>query len=138
MKYPCQLLLGAILFAATAVPVAAESTLENIYWRATEIGGKPVDLAPEQIPHVAFHAAESRVAGFSGCNRFFAVYSQNDNELAIKVMGGARATCPELGNLEVEFLAALQVTTHLELADGTLTLFDSDAHSVAKFIGVIR
>ena len=65
---------------------SAEQTLEHMYWRTTSIGEEAISVPPQQIPHVAFHAEESRVAGFGGCNRFFASYEQNEEKITISII----------------------------------------------------
>ena len=116
---------------------ATEQSLNNMYWRAASLGGKKIELAPEKIPHIAFHAEENRVAGFGGCNRFFATYQQLNGELQISVMGGGRARCPELGNLESEFLAALQSTERYSIDKNALSLHD-ESGTLIEFVGVER
>ncbi|MGR8946561.1 MAG: META domain-containing protein [Gammaproteobacteria bacterium] len=116
---------------------ASEPGLENMYWRAASVDGEKLDLATEQIPHIAFHKEENRVAGFGGCNRFFATYQQQDATLRISVMGGGRAQCPELDNLESKFLGALQSTQQFSISNNTLLLMNGN-DTLIEFVGVER
>jgi uncharacterized lipoprotein YbaY/uncharacterized lipoprotein NlpE involved in copper resistance len=48
----------------------AKASLLNTYWRAVEIDGEPVMLAPEQRePHFLLASEGNRVQGSTGCNR---------------------------------------------------------------------
>ena len=114
---------------------ATEVGLNNVYWRAVSLASKKLDLGSEEIPHIAFHEQENRVAGFGGCNRFFATYQQLNGSLQISIMGGGRAQCPELGNLEAEFLSALQSTQQFSIANNTLILMNG-SDVLIEFVGV--
>ena len=130
-------LICALVVAALSVggPCFADKGLENVYWRAKVLDKAPISLAPQQVPHVAFHGEENRVAGFSGCNRFFASYAQNGDELTIQIMGGGRAQCPDLGDLEQRFMLALQRATRFSVEEKILTLF-ADDEELLSFVGI--
>lgn len=136
MKNICRVANVLVVLALTSGTVsAAGQNLEHMYWRTTSIGEETVSVTPQQIPHVAFHAAESRVAGFGGCNRFFASYEQNNNKLKISIMGGGRARCPELGTLEQDFMRALQLTEYFERDGDKLILMQGDK-KLLEFVGI--
>ena len=126
-----------ILFTPFTVSIGAEPNLTDMYWRALSLSDQNLALPPEQIPHIAFHQAEGRIAGFGGCNRFFATYELHDSELTIRVMGGGRAQCPDLDGLEHRFLSSLQSTQRYSINNKTLTL-ENESGVLIKFIGVER
>ena len=127
-------LLGVLVLTSGSVS-SAEQTLEHMYWRTTSIGEEEVSAPPQQIPHVAFHAEESRVAGFGGCNRFFASYEQNDEKIKISIMGGGRARCPELGTLEQDFMRALQLSERFK-RDGDKLILMQGEKKLIEFVGI--
>lgn len=127
------LLLGVLL----SLCVEAELPLEDNYWRATSIGGNQLELTASKIPHIAFHKQENRVAGFGGCNRFFATYHQQKMNLTISIMGGGRANCSETAQLEQQFLQSLQRTQSFKIENGTLFLLDNK-EVLGEFVGVER
>ena len=118
-------------------PLSAEPRLENVYWRMLSLGDNRVTLAPEQIPHIAFHQQENRIAGFGGCNRFFAQYQQVDRRLSISIMGGGRATCPDTSELEHEFMQVLQMIERFVIDDNKLSLLRGD-ETLVVFRGIER
>lgn len=126
-----------LLSAFLSLPVVGEPLLENYYWRATSIGGEKLRLAAAQIPHIAFHKQENRVAGFGGCNRFFATYGQDGMNLTISIMGGGRANCAETSQLEQQFLQSLQRTQTYKIEESTLYLTNG-AEVLGEFVGVER
>ena len=91
--------------------------------------------SPQQTPHLAFHAKENRVAGFNGCNRFFASYEQNDNALKIIIMGGGRARCEETSQLEADFMNALHHTEQFQRQGDQLILTAGDK-ILLTFVGL--
>ena len=129
------LALGLVVYLVN-VP-AAEPSLTNMYWRAVSVTDQKLSLAPEIIPHIAFHEEEGRVAGFGGCNRFFATYEHHDRALTIRVMGGGRAQCPELNGLESRFLSSLQSTQRFSIENKTLKLAN-ETGVLIEFVGVER
>lgn len=133
MKRVFGLFLSVVLGAGQAC--FAGEVLEKIYWRAQALGTATISLPPQQVPHVAFHAGDNRVAGFSGCNRFFASYTQNGDQLGIQIMGGGRAQCPDLGDLEQRFMLALQRTTNFTVKEQVLTLLAGD-EVLLSFVGI--
>ena len=126
------LVLLSVMFGSVH---GADQTLENVYWRTMAIGDEAISVTPQQVPHVAFHAQDNRVAGFGGCNRFFATYEQNDDKLKITIMGGGRASCPETNTLEQDFMRALQLTEQFR-RDGNSLLFLKGEKTLLKFVGV--
>lgn len=129
--------IALLLMVFAAQPFAAAEPLETFYWRAVSMGGRKLDLEPSQIPHIAFHKESNRIAGFGGCNRFFALYEQVDLGLTITVMGGGRAQCPDLGDLERNFLGILQGTKSYHMDGNVLLLMREDA-VLGEFRGVER
>ena len=126
---------GFILLACAVQPLVAAQSLDSFYWRAVSINGEQLDLQSDQIPHIAFHQESSRIAGFGGCNRFFALYEEQGSALTITVMGGGRSQCPDLDNLEQNFLGVLQGTQTYQLDGNKLYLMLEDK-LLGEFVGV--
>ncbi len=68
---------------------------------------------------------QGRVAGQAPCNSYFATQSEVYPSFGLSDIGATRMACPDLA-LESEFLAALDTMTSAEVADGTLTLSNTD------------
>ncbi len=129
--------VGFLFLASAVQSLVSAQALETFYWRAISINGEQLDLASEQIPHIAFHKETSRIAGFGGCNRFFALYEEQGLALSITVMGGGRSQCPDLDNLERNFLGVLQGTQTYQLDGNKLYLMLEDK-VLGEFLGVDR
>ena len=73
-------------------------------------------------------AADGRVAGSTGCNRYFAGVSLRDDQLSFSQAGSTRRACaPALMDQEQRFLEALQGVTRYRVDEqGLLLLFDAD------------
>lgn len=94
---------------AVAVP---PDPLAGSEWRPVEIRAEAID--DETSVYVRF-AADGKVSGSSGCNRFFGTYKIAGTELAFSALATTRKACPEpLMKLEGRFLTALQETRSFE------------------------
>ncbi len=51
---------------------------------------------------------ENRINGYSGCNNFFASYSQNKDSLRIEKIGATKKFCPHVSALETLYLSSLE------------------------------
>lgn len=51
---------------------------------------------------------ENRINGYSGCNSFFASYSQNNDSLKIEKIGSTKRFCENLSALETLYLNGLE------------------------------
>ena len=127
----------ACTFAFTAVAASGTVPLAGTYWRLARMNGETVQAAAgASLPHIALHAETERVAGFGGCNRFFARYSTADPVISIQPLGGSRASCPDTNDLERAFISALAAVDHYVVSGGQLTL-SSDGRAVLVFDAVI-
>jgi heat shock protein HslJ len=131
MKWTPLALLGtlAILLMVGAGPAAAgpEAALTGTYWRAVTIDGSPVAQLPKKREaHMMFSAEGKRVSGSTGCNRFTGTFTQTGDSLSFSPLAVTKMACPPaLIAQERAFLAALQATTAMHLADKTLELKDA-------------
>ena len=118
-----QCLSFTVLVFAIVSTAAAQTPLEGTYWRLIAIDGEDVNAGdPAMLPHIALHAEGSRVAGFSGCNRFFAVYEVDGERLKITPMGGGRLNCPDAIVAEPRFLQKMAATASHRIDGDVLTL----------------
>ena len=113
--------------AKSAVP------LEKTYWKATELGGKPVaagDLSREA--HLVF-GTESRVAGSDGCNRVSGSYQLTGDAIKFGQMVGTQMACPGSGETERAFRAALGDATRYRIVGNRLELYGAAGARLARF-----
>jgi len=131
----------ALLFAGCVASTPSSLTLENTYWRLTEVRGQPavaVDDARE--PHLKFavdSAGAARVAGSTGCNRLNGSYTRDGDVLRVGPTAMTRMACvePAIGAQEAALLAALAATRRHAIVGDVLTLSDAEG-PLARFTAV--
>jgi len=110
--------------AAGGEPGDPLGPLSGADWRLVELGGAP---APATDQPVTLGYEDGRIAGFAGCNRYFANVEAGDGPGAVRIgpAGATRMACPgEAMDLEARYLAALAASREAEVdeAAGTLRL----------------
>ncbi len=112
--------LGWRLAAADgeADPLAA---LAGGEWRLVAIDGAPAPDAPAPI---TLRYEAGRIAGFAGCNRYFASLEAGEGDvLTVGPTGATRMACPEPQMaLESRFLGVLSAIRAARASDGELVL----------------
>lgn len=110
-------------------------TLENRYWRLTELKGEPVEVAQGQREaHLVLHTEENRVAGATGCNRLSGSYRLEDDRLSFGPLATTRMACMNEANVESRFLAALEETASYRVLADRLELYDDEGERLARFV----
>jgi putative lipoprotein len=119
------LLLGLAACATPEKPMAAPppasppQSLAGAEWRITEIAGKPVPADTK----VTMAFADGRVAGTSGCNRYFGGFEAGPGTLKVGQAGSTMMACPEpMMQTEQAFLEALRQVTGFTVSGNSLTL----------------
>ncbi len=107
--------------------------LEKTYWKATELGGAPITSAdPNREAHLVFEA-EGRLAGSDGCNRLVGSYQLTGEAIKFGQLAGTQMACPDSGETERAFRAALGNAKRYRLIGGRLDLYDAAGTHVARF-----
>ena len=76
-------------------------------------------------PTFEFMEEENRMAGFAGCNNYFATYALNGQELKIGAAGSTRKMCQDM-SVEDLFLKHLQEVARYKIEKSELHLFDAN------------
>ena len=99
---------------------AGGNELAGTAWLVDDIGGRGVvDRARTTLQFLE----PGRVAGHTGCNRFFGPVDQNEDRVSFGNLGVTRMACPEsLMNQEQRFLEALSAASRFELTREGLVL----------------
>lgn len=110
--------LGGCAGAPAAGPGAS---LAGTDWVLTRLDGDPV---PTDIGITLSFAADGRVSGYGGCNRYFGGYEQSGGErLRIGPLASTKMLCPGPGSkLEDRYLGALDAVDRFAAEDGRLQL----------------
>ncbi|OAN11703.1 heat-shock protein HslJ [Photobacterium jeanii] len=93
-------------------------------WVLTKIDGKDVHIAEPRItPNMAIDA-ELKVAGFSGCNRFFGQIELKENNFRVTGLASTKMACIQDDQATMESLmtTSLQQWNTVALENNTLTL----------------
>lgn len=82
----------------------------------------------EFAPNFIINLETMKVAGYSGCNRFFGSIKTDENNLIFEKMGGTRKVCPDMTS-ENLFLMAMQKVKSFSFENENLQLL-SDTNEV--------
>ena len=107
-----------------------ERLLQGVSWRITHIGDQSVNGA--SAAHILF-LADNRIAGSTGCNRFFGQYTLTGEALSFKGVGSTRMACPpELMAQEGVFLKMLASVNRFsfEASDAQRLLLHTDGADI--------
>ena len=109
---------------ATAHPIPDEP-LTDRYWRALEIGGKPVAVGNNRAePHVVL-AGNGKAHGSDGCNRFSGSYEASSGLRFGNLASTMMACLPPLEEQARRFARELQAATAYRIGGRTLELLDA-------------
>jgi heat shock protein HslJ len=134
-----RLTIAAGIVAGVATMAMAQSgrgaaaPLEKTYWRAIELGATLVTSKdPKREAHLILDAA-GRVSGSDGCNRVTGSYQLKGGALTFGQLAGTRMACPDTGETERAFHAALANVKRYGIASNHLDLFDAAGKRLARF-----
>lgn len=106
----------AVILAMLIPTGAMAQTLTGGEWRVVDLAGGAL---PEGVSPTLTFAAEGRVAGHSGCNRFTGSWAQDGTALTFGAMASTRMACdaPRM-ETETRMLEALGTVTSVALTPG--------------------
>jgi heat shock protein HslJ len=140
-------LLAAVLVltAACSTPEATEAVaqasrvgLVDTSWRLTELDGR-ILTNPEGTAAIwlQLQAQNSRLVGFSGCNRMFGAYRLDGDALKFAQVGSTRMACEgeDVMQLEASYLRMFDAVESWQITGETLQLLDAQGRVLATFVG---
>jgi heat shock protein HslJ len=146
MKYKTLL---ALLLMYTGVQATAAGPSEKLYdttlinlkickrWKLVELNGQRLsDMAnpPVKVPYMELDS-KRRIAGYSGCNRFFGTYELNPNDrVSFSAMGMTRMACAQENNVEADLMQVLSSADSFVLVRDTLVLNRARMAPLARFV----
>lgn len=117
---------------APASPIATDLTAHT--WTLVALGDRANPTgAGDKAPDLTFAAAESRVSGFAGCNRFSGTYTVVGDSLHFGPLMSTKMACPGQDQVEVGYLAALGAAVTFTMADSSLILHGAGGTKLAEF-----
>lgn len=130
-----QRIRGDLAAAYRLEKTVSDPRIEGRRWQLFELNGRAVaSPASREAAYLELDAAQARVAGNAGCNRFFGTYElTTGNRLRFGPnLGSTMMACPELER-EREFLAMLARVDSYTIGDGTLSLNRARMAPLARF-----
>jgi heat shock protein HslJ len=119
----------------TATSPASKTPLAGTYWRAIELAGKPTPAQDaKREAHLLFQ--DGRVSGSDGCNRITASYELKGDVVKFGQIAGTLMACPDSGEIQSAFQAALKSAVRLTIVNDRLELVDGSGKRVAAFARV--
>ncbi|ASP49260.1 META domain-containing protein [Cognaticolwellia beringensis] len=119
------------------------ANLTNTYWKLMQLDGTNVEMTPEQKHerHFTLHSNDGRIAGFSGCNRFFGQFNTKaiavgSGNLQFSALGATQMACPDAKLNEQSVLNVFANTTSYKITAESLALFNQDGVELASFAAV--
>jgi putative lipoprotein len=111
--------------------------LTNKYWKLTELDGQPVVAGAGREPHLRFQAADSHVAGSTGCNSLSGSFTRDGDHLSFASMVTTLMACADtaLAGQEQRMTAALASVDRWAAVGDRLTLYAKE-RPVARFVAV--
>lgn len=113
-------------------PVAASdpSALRGGVWVLTTLADAKVTPAVRNPAHLSF-AEANRVSGATGCNRLTGNVTIEAKTMRFGALVSTRMACPQGGDVEARFLAALAATRSWGIEAGALHLRNAEGDIVA-------
>jgi putative lipoprotein len=99
---------------------AATTPLEDAYWRAIELAGKPTTAQDQSREAHLLFEKEGRVSGSDGCNRLMGSYQLKADTVTFGQMAGTQMACIDAAVNEIEraFREALKGAARFKVAGG--------------------
>ena len=90
-------------------------------WKVIQMDGLE---SMSNVPTLEFFKEENRVAGFAGCNNYFATYNLKGSELTFSNAGSTRKMCADM-SVEDAFLKKMNEIAYYKIVKSELHLFDA-------------
>jgi heat shock protein HslJ len=102
------LTIATLSFLST-LPAMASNPLIGTDWKLVSWGTEKSPQTPLKETEITLQFQEYQISGSSSCNRYFASYTLEDEQLKFGVAGRTQMACPEeIMKQEDQFLSALQ------------------------------
>jgi heat shock protein HslJ len=97
-------------------------------WKLVTLNGKPLDPKPPMLPEFTLIQDGSRIAGYTGCNRFMGTFTLSEDKLTVgSDLAMTRKACVKQASLETDFVKAIQSVDSWKITDGTLEFYRQKA-----------
>lgn len=103
-------------------------------WSLQSIDGKDVSslFGEDRHPSIEFFAADNKIAGHAGCNRYNATYQLEGSVITVGPVASTRMACQHMDG-EYKFINALSETSSITVLDNTI-IFSKAGKETLKFV----
>lgn len=114
--------------------------LEGPLWQLSTLNNG--QLAVSSLPagvEITAQLADGRVSGSAGCNKYFADYTVDGDQLTVSGVGSTKMFCGEpkgVMDQEALFLQALEKAARFEIREQSLTIFNAEGGVLLQFAAV--
>lgn len=126
--YTFALALISMTFAFTSccssIPVESHWSVETLY-----ANGNSIEIPAGHNPGISFLKG-NKIAGETGCNRFFGDYESDGEKIIFTNMGSTRMMCPQM-EFENSYMQALGNIASFTITQDTLTFKDKEGNIIA-------
>ncbi len=110
------------------------SGIIDVPWTLVALNDEELEIEREERrPYFSLHAEQNRMDGFTGCNRMFGDFEIDGTQISFGPIGATRMACMETGDLEQDFLKAMEAARSFFLENAELELYDARGRCVALF-----
>lgn len=131
-KIPLAILALFFLYSCDSKQSNQSTEINNTSWVLHSIQGTKVSEVD-----ISLEFAAERISGKGICNRYFANYKLNKQQIIVESVGATKMMCPEQAALEDQYLMALQNAQTWSIDNQFLTIKTSDGDLVFKHAGEI-
>jgi heat shock protein HslJ len=128
---------GCATRATDEVAAAAAVPLADTQWRLTQLGDRVIDNpGGEAAVGMQLQAQNTRVVGFSGCNRMSGAYALDGGSLKFAQIGGTKMACADESRMQLEqqYLSMFGRVASWKIEGRSLELLDASGRSAATFV----
>ena len=119
------------LVGAQVPPLSLQEQLLAGEWLLEDLGGTGVI---DRLQTTLKFDRESRLEGAGGCNRYFASYRLEKNQIEVGAIGATRKACPTaVMNQEIKYLQALEKAYRIRLENEFLFIYCQGMDKPLKF-----
>lgn len=127
------IIMAAFIFAAALFTMCKENGTipveSNWEVQYLNVNGEQIEVPEDHKATIAF-LKDYKIAGETGCNRFFGNYNAEGNTLKLDNIGCTRMMCPHM-QFESAYLNILNEAAEFSIGEDSMTIRDKSGNLVA-------
>jgi len=123
-------ILYLIMFLLSIVSANSEDKAQINHWKLINSSSD----SNKFIPYIKFDINNTKISGFSGCNRFSGAYRVQNETIKFSPFASTRMMCPENQmNMEMDFFKKVASVKSFTITKSTLKFFNIEKKMVLEF-----